>query len=33
MKAIDSLTISNEFRLTSKLSRYNSMFERLANET
>ncbi len=31
LKAIDNLTISNEFRLTSKLSRYNTMFERLAN--
>ena len=31
LKAIDSLTISNEFRLTGKLSRYNTMFERLAS--
>ncbi len=31
LKAIDSLTISNEFRLTRKLSRYNTMFERLDN--
>jgi hypothetical protein len=31
LKAIDSLTISNEFRLTGKLSRYNTMFERLAD--
>ena len=30
MKAIDNLTINNEFRLTSKLSRYNTKFERLA---
>ena len=32
LKAIDNLTINNEFRLTSKLSRYNSMFERLASK-
>ena len=32
MKAIDNLTINNEFRLTSKLSRYNSKFERLASK-
>ena len=32
IKAIDNLTINNEFRLTSKLSRYNSMFERLASK-
>ncbi|TVP40712.1 site-specific integrase [Candidatus Nitrosocosmicus arcticus] len=32
LKAVDSLTISNESRLTSKLSRYNTMFERLAHQ-